>query len=90
MEIKEEGTRHILILFNCKINMAGSVDFTAANAKSSAQLRVKGDRSDTVLQQAPVTAGLVMQLSAETRLRVGSAGFSSGRSVFSSVIPHVF
>lgn len=43
MEIKEEGTRHILILFNCKKDMAGSVDFLAANAKSSAQLRVKGN-----------------------------------------------
>lgn len=43
MEIKEEGTRHMLILFNCRKDMAGSVDFSAANAKSSAQLRVKGD-----------------------------------------------
>lgn len=43
VEIKEEGTRHILILFNCKKEMAGSVDFLAANAKSSAQLRVKGN-----------------------------------------------
>lgn len=43
VEIKEEGTRHMLILFNCRKDMAGSVDFSAANAKSSAQLRVKGD-----------------------------------------------
>lgn len=42
--MKEEGTRHILILFNCRKDMAGNVDFSAANAKSSAQLRVKGDR----------------------------------------------
>lgn len=47
VEIKEEGARHVLILFNCKKAMAGSVDFLAANAKSSAQLRVKGDRNNT-------------------------------------------
>lgn len=45
VEVKEEGTRHVLILFNCRKDMAGSVDFAAANAKSSAQLRVKGDSS---------------------------------------------
>ncbi|CAB1414344.1 unnamed protein product [Pleuronectes platessa] len=44
VEIKEEGTRHILILFNCRKDMAGSLDFSAANAKSSAQLRVKAGR----------------------------------------------
>lgn len=43
--MKEEGTRRVLILFNCRKDMAGSVDFAAANAKSSAQLRVKGDAS---------------------------------------------
>ena len=47
VEIKEEGTRHILILFNCRKDMAGSLDFSAANAKSSAQLRVKGERRVT-------------------------------------------
>lgn len=47
VEIKLEGTRHMLILFNCKMDMAGTVDFAAANAKSSAQLRVKGDRNNT-------------------------------------------
>lgn len=46
VELKQEGTRHVLILFNCKKDMAGSVDFAAANAKSSAQLRVKGDSSN--------------------------------------------
>lgn len=44
VEIKEEGVRHMLILYHCSMDMAGSVDFSAANAKSSAQLRVKGDR----------------------------------------------
>ena len=47
VEIKDEGTRHMLILFNCKKDMAGSVDFSAANAKSSAHLRVKGDTYNT-------------------------------------------
>lgn len=51
MEIKEEGTRHTLILFNCKKDMAGSIEFAAANAKSSAQLRVKGDRNNTGINQ---------------------------------------
>lgn len=42
VEIKEEGKRHLLILYNVKKDMAGAVDFSAANAKSNAQLRVKG------------------------------------------------
>lgn len=41
VEIKEEGTRHMLILYNVRMDMAGPVDFSAANAKSNAQLRVK-------------------------------------------------
>lgn len=49
VEIKEEGARHMLILFNCKKDMAGGVDFLAANAKSSAQLRVKGNRNNTLV-----------------------------------------
>lgn len=48
VEIKEEGTRHVLILFNCRKDMAGGVDFSAANAKSSAHLRVKGDRNTSL------------------------------------------
>lgn len=43
VEMKEEGTRHMLILYNVRMDMAGGVDFSAANAKSNAQLRVKGD-----------------------------------------------
>lgn len=35
----------MLILYNVRMDMAGSVDFSAANAKSSAQLRVKGERA---------------------------------------------
>lgn len=43
VEIKEEGTKHMLILYNVHMEMAGGVDFSAANAKSNAQLRVKGE-----------------------------------------------
>lgn len=58
MELKEEGTRHILVLFNCRKDMAGSVDFSAANAKSSAQLRVKGDRNNISQRQfVKISAG---------------------------------
>lgn len=32
----------MLILYNVRLDMAGTVDFSAANAKSTAQLRVKG------------------------------------------------
>ncbi len=50
VEIKEEGTRHMLILYNVRMNMAGGVDFSAANARSSAQLRVKGQSASSVIQ----------------------------------------
>lgn len=40
--MKEEGTRHMLVLYNVRMDMAGAVDFSAANARSNAQLRVKG------------------------------------------------
>ena len=35
----------MLILYNVRMDMAGGVDFSAANAKSNAQLRVKGPRT---------------------------------------------
>lgn len=38
----------MLILYNVRTDMAGSVDFTAANAKSSAQLRVKGESTSAL------------------------------------------
>lgn len=44
--MKEEGTKHLLILYNVRLDMAGGVDFSAANAKSNAQLRVKGESGD--------------------------------------------
>uniref|UniRef100_A0A0S7EPU5 non-specific serine/threonine protein kinase n=2 Tax=Poeciliopsis prolifica TaxID=188132 RepID=A0A0S7EPU5_9TELE len=59
VEIKEEGTKHMLILYNVRMDMAGAVDFSAANAKSNAQLRVKA-RSITLmrpLKDVTVTAG---------------------------------
>lgn len=63
VEIKEEGARRILILYNCKKDMAGGVDFAAANAKSSAQLRVKGDRKNTNISQRQLVKTSVGSLS---------------------------
>ncbi|KAJ8416941.1 hypothetical protein AAFF_G00328190 [Aldrovandia affinis] len=58
-EMKEEGTKHILILYNVRMNQAGPVDFQAANAKSSAQLRVKARVIGLLrpLRDVTVTAG---------------------------------
>ncbi|GAA6066201.1 titin isoform X1, partial [Tachysurus ichikawai] len=58
-EIKEEGTKHMLILYNVRKDMAGGVDFSAANAKSSAQLRVKARVIGLIrpLRDVTVTAG---------------------------------
>ncbi len=36
----------MLILYNVRMDMAGGVDFSAANAKSRAQLRVKGENDE--------------------------------------------
>lgn len=74
--MKEEGTRHILILFNCRKDMAGNVDFSAANAKSSAQLRVKGDRKifgKVLLSVLELSDGLI-QLRTANRLEVFYTG----------------
>ncbi|TDH06482.1 hypothetical protein EPR50_G00113840 [Perca flavescens] len=59
VEIKEEGTKHLLILYNVRMDMAGSVDFSAANAKSNAQLRVKARSIGLMrpLKDVTVTAG---------------------------------
>lgn len=38
----EDGKKHVLILYNCKLDMTGEVSFQAANAKSAANLKVKG------------------------------------------------
>lgn len=40
-EIKEEGKKHFLTLYNVRLDQAGGVDFQAANARSGAHLRVK-------------------------------------------------
>lgn len=41
-EIIEDGKKHILVLYNCQLDMTGEVSFQAANAKSAANLKVKG------------------------------------------------
>lgn len=38
----EDGKKHVLVLYNCKLDMTGEVSFQAANAKSAANLKVKG------------------------------------------------
>ncbi|KAG7233679.1 hypothetical protein INR49_006716 [Caranx melampygus] len=65
VEIKEDGARHMLILFNCKMDMAGSVDFSAANAKSTAQLR---DLSSAPLPKPPAPGGYMSALRHQQRL----------------------
>lgn len=44
IEIVEDGAKHTLVLYNCKVPQTGEVEFTAANAKCSANLKVKGER----------------------------------------------
>lgn len=41
-EIIEDGKKHVLVLYNCQLDMTGEVSFQAANAKSAANLKVKG------------------------------------------------
>ncbi|XP_068457581.1 titin-like [Clinocottus analis] len=41
VEIVEDGAKHTLVLYNCKVPLTGEVVFTAANAKSAANLKVK-------------------------------------------------
>lgn len=45
VEIVEDGAKHTLVLYNCKVPLTGEVAFTAANAKCSANLKVKGELS---------------------------------------------
>lgn len=42
VDIIEEGGKHTLILYNCRVAMTGEVAYAAANAKCSANLKVKG------------------------------------------------
>lgn len=42
MDIIEDGSKHTLILYNCSVPMTGEVAYTAANARCSAKLKVKG------------------------------------------------
>lgn len=39
----EDGPKHTLVLYNCRVPQTGEVGFTAANAKCSANLKVKGE-----------------------------------------------
>lgn len=39
----EDGPKHTLVLYNCRVPQTGEVVFTAANAKCSANLKVKGE-----------------------------------------------
>lgn len=41
----EDGTKHTLVLYNCRVPQTGEVAFTAASAKCSANLKVKGELS---------------------------------------------
>lgn len=41
-EIIEDGKKHVLVLYNCQLDMTGEISFQAANAKSAANLKVKG------------------------------------------------
>lgn len=43
VEIVEDGAKHTLVLYNCKVPQTGELVFTAANAKCTANLKVKGE-----------------------------------------------
>lgn len=45
MDIIEDGAKHTLILYNCRVAMTGEVSYSAANAKCAANLKVKGERA---------------------------------------------
>lgn len=49
----EDGKKHVLILYNCKLDMTGEVSFQAANAKSAANLKVKGRLQDAKTLRYP-------------------------------------
>lgn len=51
VDVIEEGGKHTLILYNCKVSMTGEVVYTAANAKCSANLKVKGKPMSFKLKQ---------------------------------------
>lgn len=45
IELVEDGAKHTLVLYNCKVPLTGELVFTAANARCSANLKVKGELS---------------------------------------------
>lgn len=42
VEIIEDGSKHTLTLYNCKVAQTGEVVFQGANAKCAVNLKVKG------------------------------------------------
>ena len=63
-EIIEDGKKHTLVLHNCKLDMTGEVSFQAANAKSAANLKVKGTVC-TLPTYPHVSQGIRTNLAAE-------------------------
>ena len=45
MDIVEDGAKHTVIFYNVKVPLTGELSFSAANAKCSANLKVKGESS---------------------------------------------
>lgn len=57
----EDGKKHVLILYNCKLDMTGEVAFQAANAKSAANLKVKGRLQKTLILSTPFWNALIIK-----------------------------
>lgn len=49
----EDGAKHTLVLYNCKVPQTGEVAFSAANASCKANLKVKGESSPPLAQRFP-------------------------------------
>lgn len=75
--IVEDGAKHTLVLYNCKVPQTGEVAFTAANAKCSANLKVKGE-----LSLQTTFFFLTIAHSPTTVLRIFFFGKSSSTQVF--------
>lgn len=50
----EDGAKHTLVLYNCKVPQTGEVAFSAANARCQANLKVKGESSPPIGQVLPL------------------------------------
>lgn len=53
----EDGAKHTLVLYNCKVPQTGEVAFSAANARCQANLKVKGESSPLIGQEVPLLLG---------------------------------